>query len=100
MEEGLNEKRQPAGLALLLGIASLRPPNQKRSDLFNPFSSSPTAKPKTLRGSWFRRRAELDLLPITPFSSISFRYRYVEIGQRFLTDGYLQEKKRSSPLFP
>jgi hypothetical protein len=50
MEEGLNEKRQPAGLALLLGIASLRPPNQKRSDLFNPFSI-PLLKPKTRCGS-------------------------------------------------
>lgn len=38
MRAGLNEKHEPAGLALLHGIASLRPPNQKRSDLFNPFS--------------------------------------------------------------
>jgi len=41
MRAGLNEKHEPARLALLLGIASLRPPNQKRSDLFNPFSISP-----------------------------------------------------------
>src|SRR5262245_36527470 len=40
MRAGLNEKHQPARLALLFEIASLRPPNQKRSDLFNPFSIS------------------------------------------------------------
>jgi hypothetical protein len=41
----------PQGQALLLEIASLRPPNQKRSDLFNPFPipsasqlSQPTAQ--------------------------------------------------------
>jgi len=33
----------PQGWLLLLGIASLRPPNQKRSDLFNPFSISATS---------------------------------------------------------
>jgi hypothetical protein len=30
--------REPARVALLLEIAALRRPNQKRSDLFNPFS--------------------------------------------------------------
>src|SRR5229473_2260658 len=37
MRGGLNEKHAPARAALLLEIASLRPPNQKRIDLFNPF---------------------------------------------------------------
>ena len=38
MRRGLNEKHAPARAVLLLEIASLRTPNQKRSDLFNPFS--------------------------------------------------------------
>ena len=36
----------PQGQALLLEIASLRPPNQKRSDLFNPFSIPSASKPR------------------------------------------------------
>ncbi len=44
MRGGLNEKHAPARVVLLLEIASLRPPNQKRSDLFNPFSIPSTSE--------------------------------------------------------
>ncbi len=44
MRRGLNEKHAPARVAFLLEIASLRPPNQKRSDLFNPFWIPPASE--------------------------------------------------------
>src|SRR5215471_506712 len=60
MRAGLNEKHEPARLALLLETASLRPPNQKRSDLFNPCSISTRAEAA--------RAYVLACAPCSPFS--------------------------------
>jgi hypothetical protein len=69
MGEGVNEKYAPARVALLLEIASLRPPNQKRSDLFNPFSIPSTSK--------LRRVTALFLLGRERFISLFFHCSFV-----------------------
>jgi hypothetical protein len=67
MGGGLNEKRRPARVTLLLEIASLRPPNQKRCDLFNPFPIPSASQLSRLTAQFLFRREALYF----PFVSVA-----------------------------
>jgi len=91
MRAGLNEKHEPARLTLLLGIASLRPPNQKRSDLFNPSQF----KLATLRDLYPSRELGVFLSPLAPPANFAVFLETIELSKSF-RDGTLSPKKPRS----
>jgi hypothetical protein len=95
MSGGLNEKYAPARVALLLEIASLRPPNQKRSDLFNPFSIPSTSELRRVTARFFSwpRALYFSFCSIAPSLRISLSLQRRLKTQKVSSERLVSEKK-------
>ena len=93
MRGGLNEKHAPARVALLLEIASLRPPNQKRSDLFNPFSIPPASELLRVTGLFlFGRERFVSLFSAPLVADFDVSIETMEDGKSFLRTARQRKK--------